>query len=683
MKIRGFQRWIFALSGAGSLLVVLWSLGATAQDQPAVLKVTTVAGGFINDGKLATSSALQNPSDVASDSKGNLYITDFFDHRIRELTTSGVLMTIAGTGIAGFNGDGGTAKKTQVNFPRGIVIDGKGNILFADVANCRIRKISPSKIVTTIAGTGTCGFSGDGLPATSAMINFPNGLSLDNSGNLYFADTFNQRIRKIDSAGIIHTLAGTGTAGFSGDGGPATSASLNFPRAAISDAGNLFIADQQNHRVRKVDASGNISTFGGNGLTGCKGDGGLATAAHLGYPNRLLILQGNLYVSNGGCARVRAINLSTDMISTAAGSTFGFDGNGHNALASQFNSGVGMLLDNAKANVLVVDNGNSQVRAVSVSTNTVSGIAGGYTGDGLKGTMASLNLPENIAFDSKGNLYIADVFNNRVRKVTPTGVISTFAGVTGISGYSGDGGPAGSAQLWFPYGVAVDKNDNIYISDNGNGVIRKVDTSGTITTLAQNANFFDLLGIAVDSGGNVYVADDLSCVVWQATPAGAVSVAAGVLNTCGYNGDGIAATSAYLNSPYDVGVDSAGNLYIGDTFNNRVREVSSGVISTFAGNGTCGFSGDGGLAKLAMLCTPVGVVADSKNNIYIGDYGNARVREVTSGNINTIAGTGNLGYNGNGLAATLTNIDGPSGLAVSSKGVFVADDGQYRVRKIH
>ena len=683
VKIRGFQKWVFVLSAAGCLLVVLWTLGAAAQEQPAVVKVTTVAGGYINDHKSATSSALQAPTDIATDSKGNLYITDSTDQRIRELTTTGVLMTIAGTGIAGYGGDGGPAKQALIYVPRGIVVDSKGNIIFSDAGNSRIRKISPSKVITTIAGTGVPGFSGDGGPATAAMINAPNGLFLDKAGNLYFADRGNQRIREVDTAGVIHTLAGNGTQGFSGDNGPALSASLNQPRGVTLDsAGNLYIADQANHRVRKVDTSGTITTFGGNGSQGCAGDGGLATSAHLGNPQRLMIYQSSLYVSNGGCSRVRAINIGSNIISTVIGSTFGFDGNGHDALSSQFNGPAGMLLDNAKANVLVVDSGNDQVRAVSVATNIVSGIAGGYTGDGLKGTKASLNAPENIAFDSKGNLYIADVYNNRVRKVTPTGMISTFAG-TGISGYNGDNIPATSAELWFPYGVAVDKNDNVYISDNGNGVIRKVDTSGTITTFAQDANFTDLLGIAVDSAGNVYAADDAACVAFQVTPSGSVSVAAGVLNTCGYNADGIPATSAYLNSPYDVGVDSAGNLYIGDTFNNRVREVRGGMISTLTGDGNCGFSGDGGPATLAEVCLPIGVVTDSKNNIYFGDYGNARIREIAGGNINTIAGSGNGGCNGNGLPPLSTNIDGPSGLAVTSKGVFVADDGQYRVRKIH
>ena len=279
-------------------------------------------------------------------------------------------------------------------------------------------------------------------------------------------------------------------------------------------------------------------------------------------------------------------------------------------------------------------------------------------------------------------MYIAEFNSHRIRKVTPTGIISTFAG-TGISGYSGDGGPATAAQLWFPFGVAVDKNDNVYISENGNGLIRKVNTSGTISTFATDPNFTDLLGLAADSSGNLYVADDVACAVFGVTPAGAVSVAAGVLFTCGYSGDHGPPTSANLNSPYGVGVDAAGDLYIADTFNNVVREVSSGVINTIAGNGTCGFSGDGGPPTAAMMCTPTGVTTDSANNVYISDNGTAHVREIAGGKINTIAGSGNGGYNGNGLPALSTNLDSPIGLAVTSKGVFYADDFQYRVRKIH
>lgn len=678
MTTHAFRMTNNLLLAACCVIALLWASGAAAQ-----VKVTTAAGGFINDSNPGTASALQSPTDVAMDSKGNAYVTDNIDQRIRELTTTGILKTIAGTGLAGYGGDGGLASKATISFPRGIVVDSKGNIIFCDMANNRIRKIAPNKIITTIAGTGVAGFSGDGGPATAAMIHFPLGLSLDKAGNLYFADRGNQRIREVDSSGIVHTLAGNGTAGFTGDGGLATSASLNEPRLALSDnAGNLYITDQMNHRVRKV-TGGIISTFAGNGKAGCAGDHGPATAAALGFPSRMLIFQGSLFISNAGCARIRAINLGSNTINTMVGTTFGFDGNGHSVLASLLDGPAGILIDNTGTHALIVDNGNNQLRTANIATSVLTGSAGGYTGDGLTGTKASLNGPENIAFDALGNMYVAETNNHRVRKVTPAGIISTFAG-TGISGYSGDGGPATSATLYFPFGVGVDKTGNVYITDNFNAVIRKVDVTGKITTFSQNANYFNLLGLAVDSLGNLYAADDLACVVWQITPAASVSVAAGVQGTCGYNADGIAATAAFLNAPYGVTVDTTGHLYIGDYANNRVRKVTSGVISTVAGKGTCGFSGDNGMATLAMLCNPAGVAVDSKNNLYIGDYSNSRVRKVTAGTITTLAGTGNTGYNGNALVATSTNVDGPSGLAVTSKGVlYVADDAQYRVRKIH
>ena len=266
--------------------------------------------------------------------------------------------------------------------------------------------------------------------------------------------------------------------------------------------------------------------------------------------------------------------------------------------------------------------------------------------------------------------------------LSTNGLITTLAG-TGTSGYSGDGGSATSAQLWSPHGVAADSAGNVYIADTGNRVVRKVNTSGTITTFAKDTRFLQLAGLTTDSAGNVYAADSGACVVWQITPAGVVSVFAGVLKTCGYNSDGIAATSAYLRSPYGLAVDSMGNLLIGDSANNRVRMVSGGIMSTYAGTGTCGFAGDGGPATSAKLCRPSGVTVDSSLNVYIGDYGTLRVRMVSGGTISTYAGTGRKGYNGDGLAATKTNLDGPISVTVSPQGIpYVADDLQYRVRMI-
>jgi sugar lactone lactonase YvrE len=238
--------------------------------------------------------------------------------------------------------------------------------------------------------------------------------------------------------------------------------------------------------------------------------------------------------------------------------------------------------------------------------------------------------------------------------------------------------------LWFPYGVAADNAGNVYIADSGNNVIRKVSTAGVMTTFAKDSRFVLLAGLATDSEGNVYAADFGACVVWHITSTGTVSIFAGELNACGYNSDGIAASLAKLNNPYAVAVDSKNSLFIGDSANNRVRKVSAGIISTFAGKGTCGFSGDGGPAKSAQVCYPTGVAVDASFNVYIGDDGNFRVRKVNStGTISTYAGTSHRGYNGDGLASTITNLDSPISVAVNPSGIpYVADDVQYRVRKI-
>jgi sugar lactone lactonase YvrE len=332
---------------------------------------------------------------------------------------------------------------------------------------------------------------------------------------------------------------------------------------------------------------------------------------------------------------------------------------------------------------LIVDADNTQVRKLDTSTQIVSAVAGGYTGNGIPGTLASLNGPESIAFDSAGNMYIAEFYGNRVRKLSTAGTITTFAG-TGVTGYSGDGGAATSATLFGPAGVAADKLGNVYITDTYNVVIRKVNALGKISTFAHDSRFSGLSVMAIDASNNLYVADYNACAIFRITPASVVSVVAGVLNTCGFNADGISATTAYLNSPYGVAVDSAGNLYIADSSNNRVRRVTGGKISTVAGNGTCGHSGDGGLATKATLCLPTGLAMDSLGSLLIGDYNNGKVRRVAAGVISTLAGTGTAGYNGDGLLATQTNLDGPAAVAVSPAGVvYVDDDGQYRVRKIH
>lgn len=663
-------------------LIAFVPVRATAQ-----LTVFTVAGGAVRDGGPATAAPLTLPRFAAYDRTGSLHIADDWAHRIRKVDQSGVITTIAGNGISGFSGDGGPAKLAMVSFPTGLTFDHNGNILFTDQGNYRVRKIDTQGVITTIAGNGTIGYSGDGGPAINASFSLMYGLAVDRTGNIYICDTGNNVIRKIDTAGIITTVAGNGTAGFSGDGGPATQAMLNFPYALLPDSnGNLYIGDFNNDRVRKVDSSQNINTFAGNGSTGCTGDGGLATAASLGGARGMLLRGGSLLIAGGGCSKIRTVNLSTNVIGTVAGSTSGYDGDGNTALSSEF-SGESALLVDKSGNLVIVDRGNDRIRVLTTSTQIVTTIAGGYTGDGGKSTASALNLPQGINFDRAGNLYIADNAEHRVRKVTSGGIITTIAG-TGVSGYTGDNGPATFATLDFPAAVAADNSRNVYIADQGGFVLRKVDSSGTITTSPATGLFFAFFGMATDSSGNLYGADPYACVVWKVTPAGTVTPLAGdaVTFQCGYNGDHIPASQALLNSPNDVAVDAIGNVYIADTFGNRVRMVSAatGLINTLAGNGTCGFSGDGGLSNLAMLCEPYGVAADSNGNIFIGDTGNARVRSVNSSHIiQTIVGTGSFsGYNGNGLPALQTNMDFVYDVAVNPAGVlYWSDYGQFRVRK--
>jgi len=326
---------------------------------------------------------------------------------------------------------GGPAILTRVNTPEGVAVDADGNLYIADTHNHRIRKVDSSGAITVIAGTGMHGFAGDGGPAVQARLSLPRSVAVDSAGNLYIADHQNHRIRRVDPSGNISTFAGTGERGFRGDGGPAVQAQLSFPRGvALDAAGNLYIADYENFRIRKVDPSGAISTLAGTGERGFAGDGGPAAQARLGY---------------------------TEGITADAG-----------------------------GNLYIADASNSRIRKVDASGN-ISTVAGtgekGYAGDGGPAVEAKLSLPAGMAVDTAGNLYIADASIMHIRKVDSSGTISTVAG-TGEQGFAGDGGPAVEAKLNFPYDVAVDGADNLYIADTYNHRIRKVDSSGTITTIA-------------------------------------------------------------------------------------------------------------------------------------------------------------------------------------------------------
>jgi uncharacterized protein (TIGR03437 family) len=338
----------------------------------------------------------------------------------------------------------------------------------------------------------------------------------------------------------------------------------------------------------------------------------------------------------------------------------------------------------------------AQTTSYTISTAIGNGTPG-FSGDNAAATSAQLNTPIAMAFDSSHNMYIADSANNRIRKVTKsTGNISTIAG-NGTAQFSGDGGSATSASLNAPYGVAVDSSGNVYIADLLNQVVRKVNTSGTISTFAgtnqygfqgdggpaANAQLDQPVGLAVDSANNLYIADSKNFCIRKVDTDGNISTVAGSATNQGYSGDGGPATQAKMNTPYGVAVDSAGNIYIADSANNRIRKVSNGIITTIAGTGVAGFSGDGGPATKAQLKNPYGVSVDVVGNVFVSDYGNYRIRMIsTNGVITTLAGFA-AGYGGNGGPAINATLAFPTGTVSDSSGnVYIADSGNNVIREM-
>lgn len=652
--------------------------------------ITTVAGTiftFPSSPLPAINAPLGQVTGVASDGRGNIYAADTLNNLVVRISADGILTVVAGNGTAGFSGDGGPATSAALNSPHGVAVDASGNLYIADTSNSRIRKVSGG-IVTTVAGGGSLG---DGAQATSAAISFPEGVAVDSAGNLFIADTGGNRIR-IVSAGIITTVAGNGTAGFSGDTGLAVAAKLSNPRGvAVDSAGNMFIADSANHRIRRV-SGGIITTIAGNGVAGSLGDRGTATSAMLNTPVGLgFDAGGNLLIADSVNYRIRRV--SAGNIETVVGSgTLGFSGDGGPALSATLNIPTGVAVDSSGA-LVIADSLNDRIRRVSGGLTATMAGNGSYkfSGDGGPATSAALNGPFGVALDSGGNLYIADAFNARIRKVSK-GIVTTVAGKE-TSGSAGDGGPATQAMLRTPLGVAVDSNGNLYIADFNNSRVRKV-SGGNITTVAGNgtpgfsgdggsataAGLNLPAGVAVDAAGNLFIADTANHRIRRVS-GGTITTVAGN-GTSGFSGDGGPATSAALNGPYGVAVDSSGNIYIADTGNNRIRKISGGNIATVAGNGTAGLSGDGGPAIGAALNSPHGVAVDGAGNVFIADTGkgNSRIRKVSGGTITTVAGGGS---SGDGALATSAALTFPEGVAVDSAGnLFIADTGADRVRNV-
>ena len=643
--------------------------------------IETIAGavngsGYSGDGGLATSSRLNLPFALALDAAGNIYIADDGNNAIRVINPqataavsvagvsilAGDIKTIAGNGLGsgaqGYSGDGGPATSATLNNPVGVFVEANGNILIADANNEVIRLVTTAGTISTFAGDNTFGYAGDGGFATGAELAAPHAAVSDAAGDVYIADFVNSRIRevvagttKFGSVAVGQTVtlhigltfnAGLTLANLSGNGDNAVSSvgtctlgvgyvSGNscilsvtftpsapgprwFPVTATDSNGNVYSFALQGTALASATAftPGVITTIAGTGTAGFTGDGAAATNAEIGKPWEVALdSSANLYIADHDNQRIRVVNRQSAAI-TIAGVT---------------------------------------IPAGDIATVAGNGTAGAL-GDGAAATGAELDDPEGVVVDSSGNLYIADSVNNKIRKVTAGGIISTVAGggavCAGATDSIGDGCPATQATINSPNGVGFDASGNLYIVDTFNNRIRKVSPAGIITTVA---------------GGG--------------------SVCAGATDSIG---DGCAATSAVLDLPGGVALDAVGNLYIADTSHNRVRKVNaSGIITTVAGTGTAGFTGDGGVATSAELDFPFRISIDAAGDIYVDDATNNRIRAVvTNGDIFTVAGDGLAGATGGGGAATLAELSNPTGAAVDGAGkLYIADGSNDEIREVN
>jgi uncharacterized protein (TIGR03437 family) len=574
--------------------------------------------------------------------------------------------------------DGHSANTVPLRSPGAVAVDSSGNLYIADASDNRIRKVDTSGIITTYAGTGAPGYNGDRIKATEAQLNFPSALAFDAAGNLYVADLGSSRVRVISSDGTIDTKAGNGSPGIRGDNGPATQAQVDPLAVAVDTQGNLFISSNDFY-IRKVDTNGIITTIAGLGRPAYGGDNGPANLATIGQvPSMVCDAKGDLYLADPDNGYVRMIDTAGIIHPVAGSGQFGLTDDFISASEAVL-AADGLALDNSGNNLYISELTLNAVRVVDFTTMLIHSVAGngnaGFLGDGGMPLLAELDGPAGLALDSGNDIYVADFVNRPIRKIAGN-TISTVAGTS-----DGDGGPATSAFLDFPQGLAVDSANNLVIADTGSFLARRFSLGGSISTFGQ------LMGapsaVAVDTSGDFYVTDTEPLVL-KITKTGSTSIVAGDAQS-GYSGDGGPATSAMIANPTGVAVDAAGNVYFTDDTNSRIRKVtiSSGVVSTIAGNGKLIFSGDNGPALTAGL-DPFDIAIDSQGILYVADSLNSRIRKIAlDGTITTVAGTGIAGYAGDGGPGMAAGLAFPTGVAVDGAGnLYIADHGNAVVRRV-
>jgi sugar lactone lactonase YvrE len=733
---------------------------------------------------------------LATDQAGNLYVADTIEGRILKRDAAGNLSIFAGAYNDAFRGDGGPATNAGLNHPEGICLDTNGNLFIVDFANMRVRKVDTNGIISTFAGTGVIGSAGDGGLATNAAFGSMFGVAADGDGNVFITDA--GHLRKVDAFGTISTVA--------------TNAAFSSYGIAVDAYGEVYGSATELGRVFMADPFGNVATVAGTLGVGYNGDGIEATNARLYEPfGPELDNYGRLLIPDCSDFRVRRVAQAPGLVlnpvtATSAGSyslvissrfgsitssvanltvllppvitappanqtaglgskaTFTVTATGTQPLAYQWqvngtnlteqkNSTLALTAvrwSDAGAYAVVVTNFYGCVtssvatltvgvppvfasqpgdQAVLAGTNLVLGVAvtgdgwfryqwqydgthlppiitsvagtngSGFSGDGGPATNAKLWNPVGVAVDAAGNVFIADCENMRIRKVDTNGVITTAVG-TGVASDGGNGGNATNATLSYPMGLAFDRAGNLFIADHGGGDVRKVDANGILTRVAgtgisgiakdggqaTNTTFDSPVDVAVDAAGNLYICEDAHSHIREVGTNGLVTTVAGNSSGSGggFSGDGGAATNAQLDLPNSVAVDAAGNVLVADARNYRVRKIDlQGIITTVAGTGADASNGDNQAATNAALY-PYGVRFDALGDLFVADY-LGRIREVdTNGIITTQAGCGVFGFKGDGGTATNAELHFPEAIAFDAPGnLYIADAANNRVRKLH
>ena len=580
----------------------------------------------------------------------------------------------------------GTGSVARFSWPNGITVDGSGTVYVSD--NCAIRKVTSLGVVTTLAGSAQGSGSSDGT-GTAARFTWPRGLAVDSIGNIYVADAGNSTIRKIAAGGVVTTFAGV--AGSSGtNDGVGSEARFASPEGVVVDStGTLYVADTANHAIRQVTGDGMVTTLAGwPGISGT--NDGVAGAARFNNPSAVTLDgAGNLYVAEYGNSTIRRVT-SAGVVTTLAG-TPGVGGSADGTgSAAQFGWPEGMAADNS-GDLFVADTHNYTIRKVT-GGGVVTTLAGSLAQAGSvdsTGSAARFNYPVSVAFDGTGTMYVGDMSNETIRKVTSVGVVTTLAGNVGVSGTND--GIGGAALFYWPSGVAVDSGGNLYVADMYNHTIRKVTSEGVVMTLAglggvsgsangtgSAARFYWPFAVALDNSGNLIVADAGNDTIRKVTTNGVVTTLAGFARVPGTN-NGTGSTARF-NQPSGVAVDSAGNIFVGDYGNHAIRKVTStGVVTTLAGRGGQPGEADG-TGSAARFYLPNMVAVDSAGNVYVADTGNHTIRKVTSaGVVTTIGGAPGVAGGADGIGGA-ANFSSPYGVAVDSAGrVYVADSNNNRI----